>query len=275
MWTKELFGTSKPIIAMLHLDPLPGDPLWNKDCSMEQVIEDARKDLISLQEGGVDGVLISNEFSLPYADTVNSLTTNAMARVIGSIENILSIPFGIDVISDPFAALNLAAAVDADFIREGFSGATVGGNGVRSKNLAEAMRYRHAIGLDHVKMMFFLNPESEWDLNCRSYEIQAKALVFSAHPDGLCVFGGGAGMDVDSNLVERVHDAVAGQTMVFCSNGCKPSSIREKLSVSDGAIVGTYFKQDGKFCDENHGNLRIQKERVETLMKEVKDFRKD
>ena len=25
-WIKETFGTQKPIIAMCHFDPLPGDP---------------------------------------------------------------------------------------------------------------------------------------------------------------------------------------------------------------------------------------------------------
>ena len=31
LWTEKLFGVKKPIIAMLHLDPLPGDPLYKKE----------------------------------------------------------------------------------------------------------------------------------------------------------------------------------------------------------------------------------------------------
>ena len=27
-WSTELFQTSKPIIGLLHLDPLPGDPFY-------------------------------------------------------------------------------------------------------------------------------------------------------------------------------------------------------------------------------------------------------
>ena len=58
MWTQEMFGVEKPIIALLHLDALPGDPGY---CgSMEQVIEHARDDLISLQDGVVDGILFAN-----------------------------------------------------------------------------------------------------------------------------------------------------------------------------------------------------------------------
>lgn len=26
MWTQDMFGVEKPIIALLHLDALPGDP---------------------------------------------------------------------------------------------------------------------------------------------------------------------------------------------------------------------------------------------------------
>ena len=63
MWTKELFKVEKPIIALLHLRALPGDPLFGG--SMNAVIEKAREELNALQDGGVDGILIANEFSLP------------------------------------------------------------------------------------------------------------------------------------------------------------------------------------------------------------------
>ena len=66
LWTEELFGVKKPIISMLHLDPLPGDPRWKESDSLATVIEHARHDLHALQDGGVDGILFSNEFSLPY-----------------------------------------------------------------------------------------------------------------------------------------------------------------------------------------------------------------
>ncbi len=63
-WLKETIGTEKAIIAMCHLDALPGDPSYGG--SMDEVIDHAREDLAALQEGGVDAVMFSNEFSLPY-----------------------------------------------------------------------------------------------------------------------------------------------------------------------------------------------------------------
>ena len=64
LWVEELFKTKKPIIAMLHLNALPGDPLFVPEKGMTDVVEYAKKDLLALQAGGVDGVIFSNEFSL-------------------------------------------------------------------------------------------------------------------------------------------------------------------------------------------------------------------
>ena len=56
MWTHEMFGVEKPVIALLHLDALPGDPGF---CgSMDTVLDHARQDLAALQNGGVDGILL-------------------------------------------------------------------------------------------------------------------------------------------------------------------------------------------------------------------------
>jgi len=55
-WTQSIFNTIKPIIAMCHLQALPGDPGYDKSGGMKKVIDLARKDLLALQEGGVDGV---------------------------------------------------------------------------------------------------------------------------------------------------------------------------------------------------------------------------
>ena len=53
LWTEKMFGVKKPIIAMLHIDPLPGDPLYKSGNDMDKVVEHAREDLHALQDGGV------------------------------------------------------------------------------------------------------------------------------------------------------------------------------------------------------------------------------
>ena len=67
-WSTELFKTSKPIIGLLHLDPLPGDPFF--EGSMEQVVENAKKNLEAMKKGGIVAIFITNEYSGPlFTDT--------------------------------------------------------------------------------------------------------------------------------------------------------------------------------------------------------------
>ena len=112
-WTENIFGTRKPIIAMCHLNALPGDPYFDHKGGMDSVIEWARKDFLALQNGGVDAVMFSNEFSLPYLTKVETVTTTAMARVIGELMPEIRIPFGVNVLWDPTASLDLAVSVGA------------------------------------------------------------------------------------------------------------------------------------------------------------------
>lgn len=84
-WLKEVIGTEKAVIAMCHLRALPGDPSFDAQLGMNWVIDKAWDDLMALQNGGVDAVMFSNEFSLPYLTKVRPETTAAMARIIGQL----------------------------------------------------------------------------------------------------------------------------------------------------------------------------------------------
>ena len=272
MWLEDLYKVKKPVIAMLHLDPLPGDVRWNREDSMVKVLEHAKQDLNALQEGDVDAVLISNEFSLPYEGHVDHANSSAMAYVIGAMRNDFRIPFGVDCIGDGMTTIELAAVTGASFVREGFSGAHVGHNRLSSVSLTKILKRRKELGSEHIRMLYFLNPEADKNLNDRPYDLQARSLIFEAIPDGLCVSADGAGMDVNDSLLKKVK-SVSPDTAVFCNTGCKPETIEAKLSVADGAVVGTYFKADGKFMDADHRNVRIDPDRVKKLMGVVRAFR--
>ena len=43
MWTEDIFGVKKPIIAMLHLLPLPGDPSYDEVGGIEKVLNRAHQ----------------------------------------------------------------------------------------------------------------------------------------------------------------------------------------------------------------------------------------
>jgi membrane complex biogenesis BtpA family protein len=272
LWTTKLFGVKKPIIAMLHLDPLPGDPRWRYGDTMEPVVQHALADLKALQDGGVDGILISNEFSLPYQRHMNFVTPAAMAYVVGRLREHIRVPFGVDCISDGEATIELAAAVGAAFVRGTFCGVYVGDGGFYNNDFSALLRRKAALHLDNLKMLYFINPESDRNLDTRPLADIAKSTIFKAHPDGLCISANAAGQDVDDALITSVKEANP-EVVVLCNTGCRPDTIVRKLRCGDAAVVGTYFKEGGKLEDSRLRNLRVDESRVKEFMAVVHSFR--
>jgi membrane complex biogenesis BtpA family protein len=266
-WLKEIIGTEKAIIAMCHFDALPGDPYYNKGKGMDYVVEMARKDLLALQAGGVDAVMFSNEFSLPYLTDVKTETVAAMARIIGELKNDIKIPFGVNVLWDAKKSLDLAIATGALFVREIFTGVYASDFGLWNTNVGETVRHQYRIGAENVKLLFNIVPEAAQYLASRDIQSVAKSTVFNNRPDALCVSGLVAGAETDSQILKNVKDSVPG-TVVLANTGVRVENLEIQLSIADGAVVGTTFKYDGKF--ENH----VDQARVKIFMDKVKAFRK-
>lgn len=267
-WMRELFQVDKPIIAMCHLQPLPGDPNYDEAGGMEKVIEYAKRDLHALQDGGVDGVMFSNEFSLPYLTKVEAITTAAMARVIGELKQDIKVPYGVNCLWDPIASLDLAKAVDGQFIREIISGVYASDFGLWNTNAGETARHRQRIGAKNVRMLYNIVPEAAKYLADRDIADIARSTEFNHAPDALCVSGLTAGSETDTQVLKRVKDIVK-RTPVLCNTGCNVDNIQRQLSVADGAVCATTFKVGGIF--ENP----VDQKRVKEFMDKVKEMREN
>lgn len=266
-WIESVLGTKKPIIAMCHLQALPGDPHYDAQKGMAWVVAQARRDFLALQSGGVDAVMFSNEFSLPYLTKVRPETTAAMARVIGELMQDIRIPFGVNVLWDPIASIDLAAATGARFIREIITGVYASDFGLWNTQVGETVRHKVAVQVPDLKMLFNIVPEAASYLGQRDICNIARSTVFNNQPDGLCVSGLTAGLETDTQLLVKVKQAVP-DTAVFCNTGCRIDNIDRQLAVSDGAVVGTTFKVDGKFPNF------VDPDRVKAFMDKVKAWRR-
>lgn len=265
-WIRETFGTYKPIIAMCHFRALPGDPYYDPKTGMEAVVEQARKEFLALQEGGVDAVMFSNEFSLPYLRKVRPATTAAMARIIGELKSDIKIPFGVNVLWDPYASLDLAAATGASFIREIMSGVYASDYGLWDTDSGEIARHRRELDQQNCRMLFNIVPEAAKYLADRDVAEIARTTVFNNRPDVICVSGQMAGAATDSTVLARVKNAIP-TTPVFANTGCRKDTVADILKIADGAVVGTTFKKDGLF--DNF----VERDRVEAFMEVVRKCR--
>ena len=265
-WLNEMFGVSKPIIAMCHMLALPGDPRYNVEKGPDWVIECARRDLHALQDGGVDAVMFSNEASLPYLTRVEPITYVTMARVIGELRGEIKVPYGVNVLWDPKASIDLAMATGAQFVREIFSGIYASDFGLWNTNCGEVVRHQHAIHAERVKLLFNIVPEAAVYLGPRDVADIARSTVFNLRPDALCVSGLTAGVASSTETLRLVKEAVP-NTPVFANTGVRPENIREQLDVADGAVTGTAFKREGYIWNE------VEVGRVREFMKIVRECR--
>ena len=62
---KEVFGVEKPVVAMAHLPPLPGTPLYDEVGGAAAIVESVRRDVEILTGAGFDAILFCNEGDRP------------------------------------------------------------------------------------------------------------------------------------------------------------------------------------------------------------------
>jgi hypothetical protein len=233
---RRVFGGVKPVIAMVHLGALPGAPLHDAKGGVEAIIEDARKDLAALQAAGVDAVMFGNENDRPYELAVDTASTATMAYVIGRLRNEIRVPFGVNVLWDPMATMALAAATDAVFAREIFTGLYASDMGLWAPDAGKAMRY--------LAMLYNVSAEFADSLDRRSLPDRARSAVFSSIADAVLVSGqitGEAAKLSDLEAVKKVLPDIP----VLANTGVKHATVADVLKIADGCIVGSSLKVDG------------------------------
>jgi membrane complex biogenesis BtpA family protein len=264
---QDLFGTSKPIIALLHLRALPVTPSFKMDIGdYKEIIAIAKRELNDLQRGGVDAVMFSNEFDFPYISPVDNVTIAIMARIVGELYNDIKVPFGVNVISDAKGVMDLAKATEANFVRAHIHGAWAGERGLVSNSFGPISRHMQYLGIEDLPVFTSINEEGAEPLVKRPLASVVHSLLFNFAPAGLCVSGLSAGHECDTSMIEEAKQ-YAGDTPVLCNTGCNLQNVPKQLPVSDGGFVGTTFKKDGKFWEQ------VEYDRVKEFMDLVKKIR--
>ena len=241
---EDVFGTKKPIIAMVHLGALPGTPLYNAEAGTDGILNNARTDLAALQAAGVDAVMFGNENDRPYEFDVDKASLATMAYVIGRLRDDITVPFGVNVLWDPMSTIALAAATGAAFCREIFTGTYASDMGPWTPNAGAAMRYRDRLNRRDCLMLYNVSAEFADSLDGRPLADRARSAVFSSIPDAVLVSGAITGEAARMEDLEAVK-AVLPDTPVLANTGVRHDTVAEVLALADGCVVGSSLKVDG------------------------------
>lgn len=241
---RQLTGTDRPLIGMVHLHALPGSPRYR---GMRDVLDAAIHDALALADGGVDAIMVENFGDVPFHPGAAPPETLAgMTRAIAAIAARTDLPLGVNVLrNDARAALAIAAATGARFIRVNVhTGAMLTDQGWITGQAHETLRLRASLGADVGILADVLVKHAVAPAGL-AIEDAARDTWHRGLADALIVSGAATGAATDPDRARRVRDAVP-DAPILIGSGLTAGNAAALLSVADGAIVGSAFQQDGR-----------------------------
>lgn len=240
----KLFDRTPALIGVVHLRPLPGAPRFDGDRAA--ILAAARRDAVALTQGGCDAIIVENFGDVPfYRDRVPAETIGAMALALAAVrEAIGDRPLGVNVLrNDARAALGLAAATNADFIRVNVhTSAAVSDQGILQGAADTTIRERARIA-PHVLVFADVHVKHATPLGGESAAEAAADAIVRGMADGVILTGNATGRPPSQEVLAHVRRHV-GSARVLVGSGLSDANAPRLLESTDGAIVGTWFKED-------------------------------
>ena len=189
-----------------------------------------------------------------------------MAAIISRLVPSIRIPFGVNYLWDPVASICIAAATEAKFVREIFTGVYASDMGLWVPDCDGALKARRNLNVPNLKLLFNINAEFAAPLDTRPLALRARSAVFSSLADAILVSGPITGQPAAQSDLNDVCAAIT-TVPVLANTGVNLTNVADVLGVASGCVVGTHFKIDG------HTWNAVDPARVKTFMDKVAALR--
>jgi membrane complex biogenesis BtpA family protein len=225
---------------MIHLPPLPDYP---DSPGIDKIIQHALADLRVLENGGVDGILVENEYDRPHRVEATEQTIEAMTAVtLAVVQERTRVSVGCEILlNDPKASLTVAHESGADFIRTDYfvDAMTRAEFGEFAIDPLGLMAWRSAIGADDVLIFADIQVKYAEMISPRPL-IESALLACQENADAVIVTGRASG---SAPTIEELRSAADGtrnfNVPVLIGSGLDPLNATDLLRACGGAIVGT------------------------------------
>jgi membrane complex biogenesis BtpA family protein len=232
------FPTRPAVIGMLALPPSPGYASFR---SIELHIERALADLDALQGGGVDALLVENDFDQPHTLLGAPEVIAAMTRITREVVARARQPVGVQVLlNDWRATLAIAAMTGAQFVRLDFFVDRVRiAAGLIEPDAAAVVAYRRSLRAEHILLLTDIQVKYSQPAGGPKPIALSARQAAEAGADAVVVTGARTGL---GPAVDDLRDAHAAQLPVLIGSGLTPANAATLLAHADGAIVGTALR---------------------------------
>jgi membrane complex biogenesis BtpA family protein len=261
--TKRLFVAAKPVIGMIHVGALPGTPASSR--RLTEIEAQALREARIYRDAGVQGLMLENMHDTPYLrGGVGPEIVAALAVIARAVKDAAQLPCGLQILAAANTeALAVALAAGLDFIRaEGFAFAHVADEGLIQSSAAALLRYRRAIGAEHVQVWADVKKKHSSHAITSDVSIgeTAQAVEFM-RADAVIVTGVVTGDAPKPEDVRNVKRATG--LPVLLGSGVTAANAGALLEAADGCIVGSEFKVGG------HWSGAVDPKRVKRFMAAV------
>jgi len=238
----ELFKTVKPILGMIHL----------KGDNGEEKLSIAKREIDQLIENGIDAVIIENYFGSPED------VEEVLKYIFKERKDII---YGINILDNDQKGFELAIKYDAKFIQiDSVAGHLEIENDEIYNEFIQKMREQtNAFILGGVRFKY------QPYLSGRSLEEDLK--IGMSRCDGIVVTGTGTGIETNVDKIKEFRAIIGDEFPLIVGAGLTAENCSSQLELADGAIVGSYLKDNYK----DNGNVSV--EHVNYFISELQKFR--
>lgn len=255
-----MFTSKKPIIAMIHVQALPGTPA--SQMSLREIEAQALAEAKIYRQAGAHAIGLENMHDLPYLrGGVGPEITAGMALVSRAVKEASGLPCGIQILAGANnEAMAVAHAAGLDFIRaEGFVFAHVADEGLIQSSAATLLRYRKQIGAERVQVWADVKKKHSSHAITADIGIGATAeTVEFMRGDAVIVTGSVTGDPPQNSDIAEVKQHC--HLPVYLGSGVTADNLAGYYPLADGFIVGSHFKVDGYWANA------VDPKRVERFM---------
>lgn len=234
----------RALIGMIHVGALPGTPA-SRD-PLAAIVTRACEEAHIYRAAGFTALAIENMHDRPYLKgSVGPEVVAAMTAVGRAVRAAVDLPLGVQVLAGANReALAVALACDAAFVRvEGFVFAHVADEGWIDASAGELLRYRRAIGAEHVAV--FADIKKKHSAHAVTADVSLAETARAAEfflADGVIVTGAATGSPASPADLTAVREATP--LPVLIGSGLGPENLSQ-FSLAHGLIVGSSVKRGG------------------------------
>lgn len=260
------FSVACPVIAMIHVQALPGTPA--NTLSLPEIMDQAIAEAEIYAGEGVEAIMLENMHDVPYLNReVGHEISTAMAVIAHAVRRKAQLPCGLQILAGAnHAALAAAHAAGLEFIRaEGFAFGHVADEGWMNADAGALLRYRKQ--LDAARICVLTDIKKKHSAHTITADVDlvetAQAAAFM-RSDGLIVTGSATGAEAAPSELQQLRGTTT--LPILVGSGLTVDNLATYLPLCDGMIVGSHFKEEGRWqAAPDAQRVRRFMQKMETL----------